>query len=51
MEKKQCYTVIKAFVLPNGEKAAAGATVELTREQAKYLLHGAKIAVKTEKGE
>lgn len=42
MEKKS-YTVVKAFPMPNGEKAAVGTTVELTREQAKYLLLGGKI--------
>jgi hypothetical protein len=43
MESKNRYAVVKAIELPNGVKAAAGATVELSREQAKYLLHGGKI--------
>jgi hypothetical protein len=49
MATKNRYSVLKPFEMPNG-KAQIGSIVELSREQAKYLLLGGKIVEAEAKG-
>lgn len=42
-KQQKKYRVVKPFMMPDGTKAGQGATVELTKKQAKYLLIARKI--------